>query len=83
MKTLVLLVVLAAAIALTGPSFAEDVTKATTREDCDKAGGAWNAQSSECAEESAKMGKEEGTHEGAPVGTSTEDASKKLEQPER
>lgn len=64
-------------------SSAADMTKATTKADCKKAGGAWNDQSSECAEESAKMGKDEGTHEGANLGASPEDDTKKVDQPER
>jgi hypothetical protein len=52
-------------ILATGSAFAEDLSKATTQTDCEKAGGAWNVQSNECAEASAKMGKEGGTHEGA------------------
>jgi hypothetical protein len=64
-------------------SSAADVTKATTKADCDKAGGMWNVQSSECAQDSAKMGKEEGTHEGANLGATPEDDTKKVDQPER
>jgi hypothetical protein len=76
-------------MALTGtlsfvaPSLAEDVTKATTEADCSKAGGTWNSQSNKCAEESAKMGKEEGTHEGAELGATPESDAKKIDQPER
>jgi hypothetical protein len=66
---------------MTGPAFAGDVTKATTEADCDKAGGVWNAQNNECAEESAKMGKEEGTHEGH--ASTPENDTQKVEQPPR
>jgi hypothetical protein len=83
MKALTYTFVLAIALAFTGPAFAEDVTKATTEADCAKAGGTWDAQSNECAEESAKMGKEEGTHEGADPGTTPENDTKKIEQPAR
>ena len=83
MKTLVSTFVLALALAFIGPAFAEDVTKATTQADCDKAGGMWNVQSNECAEESAKMGKEEGTHEGAHLGATPENDTQKIDQPPR
>ena len=63
MKTLVSMFALAVALAFTGPAFAEDVSKATDQASCDKAGGVWNSQSNECAEGSAKMGEEEGTHQ--------------------
>jgi hypothetical protein len=43
MKTLVSMVVLALALAFTGPAFAGDVTKATNAADCEKAGGMWDA----------------------------------------
>jgi opacity protein-like surface antigen len=66
-----------------GSAFAEDLSKATTQTDCEKAGGAWNVQSNECGEASAKMGKEGGTHEGAHPGTNPEDETQKIDQPDR
>jgi hypothetical protein len=50
MKTLVSMVVLALALAFTGPAFAGDVTKATNAADCEKAGGMWDASSNKCSE---------------------------------
>jgi hypothetical protein len=50
MKTLVSMFVLALALTFTGPAFAGDVTKATTKADCDKAGGTWDAQTYKCSE---------------------------------
>jgi hypothetical protein len=81
MKMLVSMCALVASIAFTGVAFAQDVTKATTKADCEKAGGTWNAQSNACAEESAKMGKGEGTHEGAHA--TPEHDTQKIDQPER
>ena len=78
MKTLVSMCALAAAVVLTSPVFAEDVTKAATEADCEKAGGVWNAESNACAEESAKMGKGEGTHEGEHA--NPESDTKKIDQ---
>ncbi len=49
MKTLISAITVAFALAATGPAFAGDVSKATTKADCDKAGGVWNAQSNSCA----------------------------------
>ena len=65
------------------PAMAADRAKATTEADCEKAGGAWNLQTGKCAEESAKMGKEEGTHEGANLGATPENDMQKIDQPER
>jgi len=42
MKTLVSTFALALALAFTGPAFAGDVTKATDKASCDKAGGVWD-----------------------------------------
>jgi len=81
MKTCVCTFALALALAFTGPAFAQDVTKAMTEADCKKAGGMWDAQSHKCAEESAKMGKGEGTHEGAQA--TPEHDTQKIDQPER
>ena len=50
MKTLVSTFALALALAVTGPAFAGDVTKATNAADCEKAGGAWDANTSKCSE---------------------------------
>ena len=44
MKTLVSMFALALALTFTGPAFAEDVTKATDKASCDKAGGMWDAR---------------------------------------
>ncbi len=81
MKNLVAMFALAVALAFTSPTFAGDVTTATNAADCEKAGGMWNAQSNECAEESAKMGKGEGTHEGTHA--TPEHDTQKIDQPER
>ena len=81
MKMLISICTLAAVIGFTYPTFAQDVTKAMTEADCEKAGGMWNAQSNKCAEESAKMGKGEGTHE-HPQAIPEHD-TKKIDQPER
>ena len=50
MKTLVSTFALALALAVTGPAFAGDVTKATNAADCEKAGGMWDADASKCTE---------------------------------
>jgi hypothetical protein len=50
MKSLVSMVVLALALAFTGPAIAGDVTKATNAADCEKAGGLWDASSNKCSE---------------------------------
>ena len=42
MKTAVSAFVLALALALAGPASAGDVTKATDKASCDKAGGVWD-----------------------------------------
>src|SRR5262245_53386508 len=81
MRTSVSMVALAVAIAVTGPAVAQDGTKAMTEGDCAKAGGMWDAQSNKCVEESAKMGKGEGTHE-HPQATPELDTNK-IDQPER
>ena len=49
MKTLASMFVLTLALALTGPAFAGDVTKATTQADCEKAGGVWDADNNKCS----------------------------------
>jgi hypothetical protein len=48
MKTLISTIVMAFALAATGPAFAGDVSKATTQADCQKAGGMWHADSKSC-----------------------------------
>ena len=41
MKTFISMLALSLALAVTGPAFAGDVTKATDKASCDKAGGSW------------------------------------------
>jgi hypothetical protein len=50
MKTLVSTFALALALAFTGPAFAGDVTKATDKASCDKAGGMWDNTAKKCLE---------------------------------
>jgi len=50
MKTLVSAFTLVLALAFTGPAFAGDVTKATDKASCDKAGGMWDAATYKCSE---------------------------------
>ena len=54
MKALSSMVAIALALAVTGPAFAGagDVTKATDKASCDKAGGVWDDTAKKC---SAKM----------------------------
>ena len=53
MKALISMVAITLALAVTGPAFAgEDVTKATDKASCDKAGGVWDDAAKKCA---AKM----------------------------
>jgi hypothetical protein len=52
MKTLVSMFALALALAFTGPAFAGGATKATNAADCEKAGGAWNAETNQCSKKS-------------------------------
>jgi hypothetical protein len=52
MKTLVSMVVLALALAFTGPAFAGDITKATDKASCEKAGGNWDATANVCTKKS-------------------------------
>jgi len=77
MKVLLSMFPLAIALAFIGPAYAQDITEA----DCAKAGGMWNG--SKCVEQSAKMGKEEGTHEGANLGATPESDTQKIDQPAR
>ena len=50
LKTLVSTFALALALAFTGPAFAGDVTKATDKASCDKAGGMWDETAKKCSE---------------------------------
>ena len=52
MKALISAFVLALALAFTGPAFAGagDVTKATDKASCDKAGGVWDDTAKKCTE---------------------------------
>ena len=50
MKPIISIVALALALAVTGPAFAGDVTKATDKASCDKAGGMWDDAAKKCAE---------------------------------
>ena len=50
MKTLVSAFALALALGFTGPAFAGDVTKATDKASCDKAGGVWDDAAKKCSE---------------------------------
>jgi hypothetical protein len=50
MKTLFSMFALALALAFTGPAFAGDVTKATDKASCDKAGGVWDDTAKKCSE---------------------------------
>jgi hypothetical protein len=49
MKPLISLFVVTFALAIAGSALAEDVTKATTKAACDKAGGTWDG--SKCSKE--------------------------------
>lgn len=53
MKTLISVFALTLGLALAGPALAGDVSKATTKADCDKAGGMWDAQNNTCAKKSS------------------------------
>jgi hypothetical protein len=50
MKVLVSMFALVLALAVTGPAFAGDVTKATDKASCDKAGGMWDDAAKKCSE---------------------------------
>jgi len=50
MKTLISTVVVALALAFTGPAFAGDVSGAKNQADCEKAGGSWDADKNVCSE---------------------------------
>jgi hypothetical protein len=53
MKALISAFVFALALAFTGPAFAGDVTKATDKASCDKAGGVWDDAAKTCSEKKA------------------------------
>jgi len=50
MRTLISTLAVAVALAFTGPAFAGDVTKATDKASCDKAGGTWDETAKKCSE---------------------------------
>jgi hypothetical protein len=50
MKTLISMLALAVAVAVTSPAFAQDVGDAKTQADCEKAGGTWDDATSTCSE---------------------------------
>ncbi len=50
MKNLTYMFILAFAVAITGPAFAGDASKATTEAECTKAGGSWDADGKKCSE---------------------------------
>ncbi len=47
--------------AVTGSTFAVDVTKATTQADCEKAGGEWDADTKKCSEKIWRLSFRPGT----------------------
>ena len=49
MKTFVSAFALAFALAFTGPAFAQDVSAATDKASCDKAGGVWDDAAKKCS----------------------------------
>lgn len=49
MKTVLSMLVLALALAFTGPVFAQDPTMATDKASCDKAGGVWDDAAKKCS----------------------------------
>jgi hypothetical protein len=50
MKSYIAMAALAMVISLTGSAFAGDVTKATDKASCDKAGGTWDDTAKACSE---------------------------------
>ena len=50
MKVLISTFAMAIALAITGPAFAGDVSKAKTEADCQKHGGMWDAKTNTCSE---------------------------------
>jgi hypothetical protein len=49
-KTFISTLAVTLALAFTGPAFAGDVTKATDKASCDKAGGKWGDTAKKCSE---------------------------------
>jgi hypothetical protein len=50
MRTVISVLALALALAFSGPAFAQDdVTKATDKASCDKAGGVWDDATKKCS----------------------------------
>ena len=49
MKSMTLMLALALALAMTGPSFAQDAAAATDKASCDKAGGTWDDAAKKCS----------------------------------
>lgn len=50
MKSVASMLALALALAVVSPAFAGDVTKATDKASCDKAGGVWDDTAKKCTE---------------------------------
>jgi hypothetical protein len=50
MKSLLSVLIVAFTVAIVGPVFADDVRKAKTDADCNKAGAVWNAATKTCSE---------------------------------
>jgi hypothetical protein len=50
MKAFISTVAIALALAVTGPAFAGDVSKATDKASCDKVGGNWDDTAKKCSE---------------------------------
>jgi hypothetical protein len=48
MKTIIAVLGLAVAFAFTGPALAQDVSAATDKASCDKAGGMWDDAAKKC-----------------------------------
>ena len=48
MRTIAYALALALGVAFAASAFAQDVTTAKTKADCDKAGGVWDATTSTC-----------------------------------
>jgi hypothetical protein len=49
MKTLISTLIVALAVAFSGSAFAADVSTATTKAACHKAGGMWDAKTKKCS----------------------------------